>query len=84
MNTASLKKEYAERIVPSLMKEFNYKSVMQVPVLDVLRLIESRFCGDDDGAIERTLRPQKCGHARWNEIYFLYILERDNHTFGLG
>ncbi len=34
MNTASLKKEYAERIVPSLMKEFNYKSVMQVPVLE--------------------------------------------------
>lgn len=34
MNTASLKKEYAERIVPSLMKEFNYKTVMQVPVLE--------------------------------------------------
>ncbi len=34
MNTASLKQEYAERIVPSLMKEFNYKTVMQVPVLE--------------------------------------------------
>ena len=34
MNTASLKKEYAERIVPSLMKEFSYKTVMQVPVLE--------------------------------------------------
>lgn len=34
MNTASFKKVYAERIVPSLMKEFNYKSVMQVPVLE--------------------------------------------------
>ena len=34
MNTASYKKVYAERIVPSLMKEFNYKSVMQVPVLE--------------------------------------------------
>ncbi len=33
-NTASLKKEYAERIVPALMKEFEYKSVMQVPVLE--------------------------------------------------
>jgi large subunit ribosomal protein L5 len=31
--TANLKKEYRERIVPSLMKEFGYKSVMQVPVL---------------------------------------------------
>ena len=34
MNTAGLKKEYQERIVPSLMKEFSYKSVMQVPVLE--------------------------------------------------
>lgn len=32
-NTASLKNEYKERIVPVLMKEFNYSSVMQVPVL---------------------------------------------------
>lgn len=34
MNTASLKQEYKERIVPALMKEFGYKSVMQVPVLE--------------------------------------------------
>ena len=34
MNTASLKKEYAERIVPILMKEFGYESIMQVPVLE--------------------------------------------------
>ena len=32
-NTANLKKEYQERIVPALTKEFNYSSVMQVPVL---------------------------------------------------
>ena len=32
-NTASLKKEYQDRIVPDLTKEFGYKSVMQVPVL---------------------------------------------------
>ena len=32
-NTASLKKEYAERIAPALMKQFNYSSRMQVPVL---------------------------------------------------
>ena len=31
-NTANLKKEYKERIVPALMKEFNYSTVMQVPV----------------------------------------------------
>ena len=30
---ASLKKEYQDRIVPALTKEFGYKSVMQVPVL---------------------------------------------------
>ncbi|MDR3269851.1 MAG: 50S ribosomal protein L5 [Tannerella sp.] len=33
-NLTSLKKEYQERIVPALKKEFNYKSVMQVPVLE--------------------------------------------------
>jgi len=32
-NTANLKKEYAERIVPALTSEFGYSSVMQVPVL---------------------------------------------------
>jgi len=30
----SLKKDYSERIVPALMKEFSYKSVMQVPRLE--------------------------------------------------
>ena len=32
-NTANLKKDYLERIVPALQKEFNYSPVMQVPVL---------------------------------------------------
>ena len=32
-NTANLKTDYLERIVPALEKEFNYTSVMQVPVL---------------------------------------------------
>ena len=32
-NTASLKKEYNERIAPALMKQFNYSSSMQIPVL---------------------------------------------------
>jgi large subunit ribosomal protein L5 len=31
---ATLKKDYRERIVPNLKKEFSYKSVMQVPVLE--------------------------------------------------
>lgn len=34
MDTASLKKEYATRIVPALKAQFGYKSVMQVPVLE--------------------------------------------------
>ena len=33
MKTATLKQEYRDRIVPALKKEFNYTSVMQVPVL---------------------------------------------------
>ena len=32
-NTAQLKKEYAERIAPALMKQFNYSSSMQIPTL---------------------------------------------------
>lgn len=32
-NTANLKKDYLERIVPASQKEFNYSTVMQVPVL---------------------------------------------------
>jgi large subunit ribosomal protein L5 len=38
MNTASLKQEYRERIVPALMKEFVYTSVMQVPKLEKIVL----------------------------------------------
>ncbi|OPZ13917.1 MAG: 50S ribosomal protein L5 [Bacteroidetes bacterium ADurb.BinA261] len=34
ISTASLKLDYKERIVPALMKEFGYKSVMQVPKLE--------------------------------------------------
>ena len=32
-NTAQLKNEYKERIAPALMKQFNYSSSMQIPVL---------------------------------------------------
>ena len=32
-NTANYKKEYAERIIPALTKEFGYSSIMQVPAL---------------------------------------------------
>ena len=33
VNTANLKTEYSDRIAPALMKQFNYKSPMQIPAL---------------------------------------------------
>ena len=38
MNTANLKQDYRERIVPILMKEFGYSSVMQAPKLEKIVL----------------------------------------------
>lgn len=38
MNTASLKNDYRERIVPALMTEFGYSSVMQAPKLEKIVL----------------------------------------------
>lgn len=38
MNTSSFKQDYRERIVPVLMKEFGYKSVMQAPRLEKIVL----------------------------------------------
>ncbi|MDR0828615.1 MAG: 50S ribosomal protein L5 [Prevotellaceae bacterium] len=38
MEATTLKKDYKERIVPALMKEFSYSSVMQVPVLNKIVL----------------------------------------------
>ncbi|MFW9598672.1 MAG: 50S ribosomal protein L5 [Paludibacter sp.] len=38
MNTSSLKNDYRERIVPVLMKEFGYSSVMQAPKLEKIVL----------------------------------------------
>ncbi len=38
MNTANLKQDYKERIVPALMKEFGYSSVMQCPKLEKIVL----------------------------------------------
>ena len=38
MNTASLKQDYRERIVPILQKEFGYSSVMQAPKLEKIVL----------------------------------------------
>ena len=44
MNTAQLKKQYVESIAPALMKEFNYSSAMQVPVLK--KIVVNQGLGD--------------------------------------
>ena len=50
-NTASLKKEYVERIAPALMKQFNYSSPMQVPVLKKIVLNEGLGAATQDKKI---------------------------------
>ena len=44
MNTAQLKKQYAEVIAPALMKQFNYSSSMQIPVLK--KIVINQGLGD--------------------------------------
>lgn len=44
MNTAELKKVYAETIAPALQKQFNYSSKMQVPVLK--KIVVNQGLGD--------------------------------------
>ena len=53
-NTANLKKDYLERIVPALQKEFNYSTVMQVPVLK--KIVNKQGLGEatDDKKIIET------------------------------
>ena len=50
-NTASLKKEYAERIAPALMKKFEYSSPMQVPVLKKIVINEGLGMATQDKKI---------------------------------
>ena len=51
MNTASLKQDYRERIVPILMKEFGYSSVMQAPKLEKIVLNQGLGIADADKKI---------------------------------
>ena len=44
MNTAQLKKEYVERIAPALREQFNYSSVMQIPILK--KIVINQGLGD--------------------------------------
>lgn len=47
MSSTSLKKDYAERIAPALMKKFNYSSSMQVPRL--LKIVINEGLGEATG-----------------------------------
>ena len=44
MNTAAFKKEYKEQIAPTLQKQFNYTSAMQIPVLK--KIVINQGLGD--------------------------------------
>lgn len=50
-NTARLKSVYAEQIVPALMKQFKYSSVMEVPVLKKIVINEGLGMATDDKKI---------------------------------
>ncbi|MDY3943683.1 MAG: 50S ribosomal protein L5 [Alloprevotella sp.] len=50
-NTASLKKEYAERIALALMKQFGYSSPMQIPVLEKIVINEGLGSATNDKKI---------------------------------
>ena len=54
VSTVTLKKEYAERIVPALMKEFGYKSVMQAPKLEKIVINQGLGIGVADKKIIET------------------------------
>ena len=47
MDTAQLKKQYKETVVPALQKQFNYSSTMQVPVLK--KIVINQGLGDATG-----------------------------------
>src|SRR5574344_907472 len=51
MNTASLKNQYVESIAPALMKQFNYSSKMQIPVLKKIVINQGRGDATQDKKI---------------------------------
>ena len=51
---ASLKKEYNERILPALMKKFNYSTVMQAPKLEKIVLNEGLGAATQDKKVIET------------------------------
>lgn len=53
-NTVTFKREYRERIVPALVKEFGYKSVMQTPKLEKIVINQGLGIGVSDKKIIET------------------------------
>ena len=54
MNKTTLEKDYKERIVPELQKEFNYKTVMQVPKLEKIVINQGLGAATQDKKIIET------------------------------
>lgn len=54
MSTTTLKKDYKERIVPALEKEFNYSTVMQVPRLKKIVINQGLGAATQDKKIIKT------------------------------
>ena len=54
MSTTTLGKDYKERIVPELQKEFNYSSVMQVPRLEKIVINQSLGAATQDKKLIET------------------------------
>ena len=54
MSTTTLKKDYKERIVPALEKEFNYSTVMQVPRLKKIVINQGLGAATQDKKIIET------------------------------
>lgn len=54
MSTTTLKKDYNERIVPALQKEFNYSTVMQVPRLKKIVINQGLGAATQDKKIIET------------------------------
>jgi len=54
MTTTAIKQDYTERIVPKLIKEFGYKSIMEVPKLEKIILNQGlgRYANADKKIIE--------------------------------
>ena len=72
MNTAELKKVYAESIAPALQKQFNYSSKMQIPVLK--KIVVNQGLGD--ATQDRKIMAAVSGHKD-SAVFFHLRNERE-------